>query len=254
MMRLWAVPVLLVLSAGATVGASVHAGSMVVPDFDEVIKFHFPPPMTEYFDPYAKDGVNRVVPQLFPRADDQHSFHKSEKSMSAAGAPGVLGNLGGLAKLATNSISEILGNREKGKPQASAAAEPASSSWEQEHTKIKMLHAGTWLVELPDEIPNLELPTMNYRGKWIGEEKMGGGWSSATNPLTDEWAAMPMSDRMQQLQMQNPGKTMEEIMVEDGELKKFVDEDGQEHLVPKKTAAPVDEGTPMLRRSNPALI
>lgn len=37
MMRLWAVPVLLVLSAGATVGASVHAGSMVVPDFDEVL-------------------------------------------------------------------------------------------------------------------------------------------------------------------------------------------------------------------------
>ncbi len=36
MMRLLAVPVLLVLSAGATVGSQVHAGTMVVPDFDEV--------------------------------------------------------------------------------------------------------------------------------------------------------------------------------------------------------------------------
>ena len=218
----------------------------------QVIKFHFPPPMAEYFDPYAKDGVNRVVPQLFPRADDRHDFHKSEKSMGA-GAPGVLGNLGGLAKLATNSISEILGNREKVKPQASAETQKGSTAWAQEHAKIKMLHAGIWLVDLPDEIPNLELPSMNYRGKWIGEEKMGGGWSSDTNPLTDEWRGMPMSDRMQQLQMQNPGKTIEEIMVEDGELQKFVDEDGQEHLVPKKSAAP-DEGTRMLRRSNPALI
>lgn len=253
MMRLWAVPVLLIVSAGAAVGASVHAGSMVVPDFDEVIKFHFPPPMTEFFDPYAKDGVNRVVPQLFPRAEDGHDFHKSGNALGG-GAPGVLGNLGGLAKLATNSISEILGSREKGKQPASADKEPSTSAWAQEQAKIMMLHAGTWLVEAPEEIPNLELPSMNYRGKWIGEEKMGGGWSSVTNPLTDEWRGAPMSERMQKLQMQNPGKTMEEIMVEDGELQKFVDEDGQEHLVPKKSAAPVDEGTPMLRRSNPALI
>ena len=36
MMRLLAVPVLLVLSASATVASQVHAGTMVVPDFDEV--------------------------------------------------------------------------------------------------------------------------------------------------------------------------------------------------------------------------
>ena len=36
MMRLLAVPVLLVLSASATLGSQVHAGTMVVPDFDEV--------------------------------------------------------------------------------------------------------------------------------------------------------------------------------------------------------------------------
>ena len=109
MMRLFAASVLLLVSASAVCASSaqMHAGSMVVPDFDEVlrdcplarlsslslashpflarankcegkpdflpnplksryqvIRFHFPPPMDEFFDPYAKDGVNRDVPHV----------------------------------------------------------------------------------------------------------------------------------------------------------------------------------------------
>ena len=32
---------------------------------------------------------------------------------------------------------------------------------------------GTWHVETPDEIPNLEIPVMNYKSQWFGEDKMG---------------------------------------------------------------------------------
>ena len=211
----------------------------------QVYKFHFPPPLTEYFDPYAKDGVNRNVPNLFEGAEERQDFLKS------GGATGMLGRLGGLSKLVTNSLSDILSKQGRSKSPASSQ----NQDWKlAEQAEAKMLHAGTWLVETPEEIPNLELPIMQYRGQWFGEEKLGGCWSSASTPLTDEWRGVPMSERMQQLQMENPGKTREEIMVEDGELQKFVDEDGQEHLVPKKSAAPVTEGTPMLRRNNPALI
>ena len=60
--------------ASSAAGASVHAGSLVVPD--DVIKFHFPPPQDDFFDPYAKDGLNRQIPHLFPRAVDRHDFHQ----------------------------------------------------------------------------------------------------------------------------------------------------------------------------------
>ena len=32
-----------------------------------------------------------------------------------------------------------------------------------------MLHAGTWHVETPQDIPNLEIPVMNYKSQWFGE-------------------------------------------------------------------------------------
>lgn len=48
------------------------------------------------------------------------------------------------------------------------------------------LHPGTWITQLPDEIPNLDIPAMDYRSQWVGEEKMGGGWSSDSHPLSGD--------------------------------------------------------------------
>jgi len=214
---------------------------MVVPDFDEVIKFHFPPPIDQFFDPYARDGKNREVPSLFPAP----SPYKAE-------GKGVLGNLGGLAKLASTSLAEILGSSKEAAAQAPAPALRADKSAQIE--EVKMLHAGTWHVETPQDIPNLEIPVMNYKSQWFGEEKMGGGWSSTASPLSDEWKHTPVSDRMQQLQTENPGMDMEEIMLQEGQMERFVDEDGQAHVVMKKGAAEAHTGERILRRTNPQLI
>jgi len=35
-----------------------------------------------------------------------------------------------------------------------------------------MLHAGTWEVETPDHIPNLEIPVMHYKSQWFGEVQL----------------------------------------------------------------------------------
>ena len=43
-----------------------------------------------------------------------------------------------------------------------------------EEEEVKMLHAGTWNVDEPEHVPNLELPVMQYKAQWFGEEKMGG--------------------------------------------------------------------------------
>lgn len=240
----------------AVQGASVsmHAGSMIVPEFDEVIKYHFPPPSDEFFDPYAKDGKERDMPSLFPRSSDRHDFHKAAGSVAGGAgrsySPGaVLGNMAGLAKLATTSIAEILGNKHEN---AATAAAPALRETDSFSLTTNMLHCGTWHIETPEDIPNLEIPTMHYKSQWFGEEKMGGGWSAQNDPLTDEWRGAPVSERMHQLQKENPDKNLEELMVQEGELHKVVDEDGQQHVIPTKGAATQDE--PMMRRTNPALI
>jgi len=212
---------------------------MVVPDFDEVIKFHFPPPIDQFFDPYARDGKSRDVPTLFPAP----SPYKPE-------GKGVLGNLGGLAKLASTSLAEILGSKV-----AKDGSAPALRAQDGEKPDEEMmLHAGTWHVETPEHIPNLEIPDMGYKSQWFGEEKLGGGWSSPANPLSDEWKHTPVSDRMQQLQSENPGMDMEELMLQEGQMERFVDEDGQAHVVPKKGAADANTGERILRRTNPQLI
>ena len=43
-----------------------------------------------------------------------------------------------------------------------------------EEEEVKMLHAGTWNVDEPEHVSNLELPVMQYKAQWFGEEKMGG--------------------------------------------------------------------------------
>lgn len=50
-------------------------------------------------------------------------------------------------------------------------------------------HAGSWLVEEPEIFPNLELEPIGYSRQWIGEEKLGGCWSSDTDPLSDQKCA-----------------------------------------------------------------
>jgi hypothetical protein len=50
-------------------------------------------------------------------------------------------------------------------------------------------HGGTWVVDEPAEIPNLELEPIGYSRQWLGEERMGGGWSSQSDPLSDEKSA-----------------------------------------------------------------
>jgi len=240
-----ALAVLLMACISAVQGSShaMHAGSMIVPEFDEVLKYHFPPPIDEFFDPYAEDGKERDMPSLFPRASDRHDFHKAAGSV-AGGVAGVLGNMAGFAKLATTSIAEILGDKHD-----NAAASPPLRAQED---KVPTLHCGIWHVETPDEIPNLEIPVMNYKSQWFGEEKMGGGWSAENEPLSDQLRHMPVSERMHQLQLENPNTDLEDLMVLEGELHKVVDGDGQEHVVPKKGAA--TQAEPMLRRTNPALI
>lgn len=245
MMRLVAAVVVLLAATSASANVNMHAGQLVHPEFDAVIKFHLPPPMDEYFDPYAKDGVNRDVPNLFSRQNDQHDFHKASGS-AIGGARTVLGNLGGLAKLATTSIAEILGK--------SAEMEAVPDLRDATMEELKMLHCGIWNVETPEHIPNLEIPVMNYRGQWFGEEKLGGGWSSETVPLSDELRGQPMSDHMAKLQRENPNMALEDIMVQQGEMEKFTDEDGQQHVVAKKGASAEVPKASMLRRNNPSLI
>eukprot|EP00291_Cryptomonas_curvata_P026378 CAMPEP_0172175146 /NCGR_PEP_ID=MMETSP1050-20130122/14055_1 /TAXON_ID=233186 /ORGANISM="Cryptomonas curvata, Strain CCAP979/52" /LENGTH=100 /DNA_ID=CAMNT_0012847195 /DNA_START=206 /DNA_END=505 /DNA_ORIENTATION=+ len=46
------------------------------------------------------------------------------------------------------------------------------------------VHAGTWLRHVPLEVPNLDIPPAGYTRQWIGEERMGGGWSSDSYPLS----------------------------------------------------------------------
>ena len=79
--------------------------------------------------------------------------------------------MGGFAKLATNSITEIL--KSKG---GSRSVSPtcADDDVMVEGEEEKMLHAGTWNVDEPEHVPNLELPVMQYKAQWFGEEKMGG--------------------------------------------------------------------------------
>jgi hypothetical protein len=120
------------------------------------------------------DGLNREIPHLFPRADDRHDFHKAgggdEPSCVHEGKGGVLGNLGGFAKLATNSITEIL----KSKGGSRSVSPTCAGDVLVEEEEVKMLHAGTWNVDEPEHVSNLELPVMQYKAQWFGEEKMGG--------------------------------------------------------------------------------
>lgn len=225
----------------------MHAGSLVVPD--DVIKFHFPPPQDDFFDPYAKDGLNRQIPHLFPRAVDRHDFHQHHGGVQGLETKGgVLGNLGGLAKLATTSIMEILENKQEKKKVAQDTV----------RSEEPVVHAGCWNVETPEAVPNLELPIMNYHAQWFGEEKMGGGWSSDEDPLSGDRKHLGIaitlgSERLQQLAIENPGMELEEILLKEGEMERTVDEDGQEHVVAKKKGGQITDG-PILRRSNPALI
>jgi len=48
------------------------------------------------------------------------------------------------------------------------------------------LHPGTWFREEPAHVPNLELEPIGYSRQWLGEERMGGGWSSPANPLSGD--------------------------------------------------------------------
>ena len=47
-------------------------------------------------------------------------------------------------------------------------------------------HAGNWINKHPDDIPNLELEPIGYSRRWLGEERMGGGWSSDMCPLSGD--------------------------------------------------------------------
>mmetsp|Transcript_32539 Transcript_32539/g.77219 ORF Transcript_32539/g.77219 Transcript_32539/m.77219 type:complete len:185 (-) Transcript_32539:52-606(-) len=86
-------------------------------------------------------------------------------------------------------------------------------------------HAGSWLVEEPEIFPNLELEPIGYSRQWIGEEKLGGCWSSDTDPLSDQKKRMIGKLR----------QTPDEKDAEDARSHDVTtDADGMVHIMPKK--------------------
>eukprot|EP00293_Proteomonas_sulcata_P000194 CAMPEP_0184326322 /NCGR_PEP_ID=MMETSP1049-20130417/142488_1 /TAXON_ID=77928 /ORGANISM="Proteomonas sulcata, Strain CCMP704" /LENGTH=296 /DNA_ID=CAMNT_0026648509 /DNA_START=513 /DNA_END=1403 /DNA_ORIENTATION=- len=87
-------------------------------------------------------------------------------------------------------------------------------------------HAGTWINEIPDAVPHLDLGPIGYSKQWRGEERMGGGWSSAENPLS--------GDKIGHYH-ENLDPHKREELPEDAHITK--DEDGNQHVVNKKKAS-----------------
>jgi len=89
------------------------------------------------------------------------------------------------------------------------------------------LHAGSWLTEEPESFPNLELEPIGFSRKWIGEEKLGGGWSSKENPLS--------GDR-EFLIKKMKAATLDDQEKQDARgLQVTTAQDGMVHVMPKKT-------------------
>lgn len=86
-------------------------------------------------------------------------------------------------------------------------------------------HGGTWVVDEPAEIPNLELEPIGYSRQWLGEERMGGGWSSQSDPLSDEKKHMMVALRKDPEQIDEEVRKTHSIRT---------DEDGNVHIMPKK--------------------
>mmetsp|Transcript_23347 Transcript_23347/g.55632 ORF Transcript_23347/g.55632 Transcript_23347/m.55632 type:complete len:195 (+) Transcript_23347:154-738(+) len=112
----------------------------------------------------------------------------------------------------------------------------------QEEGKLS-LHPGTWLKLEPDDIPNLELEPIGYSRQWLGEERMGGGWSSAANPLSvDKKRFVEDLQKMANgpaVSRAGSRTTSPEPEGEEGEISMQThcirtDSDGNVHVMPKK--------------------
>ncbi|EKX49325.1 hypothetical protein GUITHDRAFT_104853 [Guillardia theta CCMP2712] len=88
-------------------------------------------------------------------------------------------------------------------------------------------HAGNWINKHPDDIPNLELEPIGYSRRWLGEERMGGGWSSDMCPLSGDRHAL--CDKLNKLSLQEPSEADED---EDMVVRR--DAEGNVHLMPRK--------------------
>mmetsp|Transcript_9226 Transcript_9226/g.18410 ORF Transcript_9226/g.18410 Transcript_9226/m.18410 type:complete len:200 (-) Transcript_9226:215-814(-) len=102
------------------------------------------------------------------------------------------------------------------------------------------VHAGAWLNKEPDHIPNLELEPIGYSRQWLGEERMGGGWTSANNPLSVD-KKLFLADAMEKASgkmtraSSRSGSPVPADEEEDN--KDFVvskDADGNVHVMPRK--------------------
>mmetsp|Transcript_33114 Transcript_33114/g.68339 ORF Transcript_33114/g.68339 Transcript_33114/m.68339 type:complete len:326 (-) Transcript_33114:13-990(-) len=94
---------------------------------------------------------------------------------------------------------------------------------------VLQLHPGTWIKHMPDDIPNLEIEPRYYRSQWLGEDKLGGCWSSESNPLSGD---RPKGTS----ELYSPKETIPEGK----EVRK--DADGNVHIVSKKTVGGKIEG------------
>uniref|UniRef100_A0A7S1MYL1 Uncharacterized protein n=2 Tax=Hemiselmis andersenii TaxID=464988 RepID=A0A7S1MYL1_HEMAN len=142
-----------------------HAGLLVVPEFDEVVMLHLPPTgPNENCKPNMmhKSGSEQHLfdlPKFHKPHGEAHKDHEQEHSAR------------GLQRM--NSVNEKL---IKADLKHLADGQEANARF----------HAGSWLNEEPTHLPNFELEPIGYSRKWLGEEKLGGGWSSDDNPLSGD--------------------------------------------------------------------
>eukprot|EP00287_Rhodomonas_sp_CCMP768_P012848 CAMPEP_0196729342 /NCGR_PEP_ID=MMETSP1091-20130531/9759_1 /TAXON_ID=302021 /ORGANISM="Rhodomonas sp., Strain CCMP768" /LENGTH=319 /DNA_ID=CAMNT_0042072221 /DNA_START=159 /DNA_END=1118 /DNA_ORIENTATION=- len=233
----------------------VHAGILDIPDFDAIVKTHFPARQDEYFNPYnpnQEEGVRIFGLPKFHKARGE-AYHTEQdpehttvsKKLTRIGSvskklcdsnigevleicpgasqPILRGQLAsdrlrnvfatmdrdGSGDLSVDEITECfarIGLSKSGKEVESVMnmfdgdadaritfrefeeciRKVAARAAEEGLLETLQLHPGTWIKQLPDEVPNLEIGSMHYRVQWIGEEKMGGCWSSDANPLSGD--------------------------------------------------------------------
>jgi len=182
-----------------------HAGLLVVPDFDEVVMMHLPPTTPNNAKPNMmhKSGSEQHLfdlPKFHKPHGEAHKDHEQEHSSR------------GLQRM--NSVNEKL-------IQADLAALANSKK-----KKPNNFHAGSWLVEEPKDFVNLELEPIGYSRKWLGEEKLGGSWSSKENPLSGDREFL--IKKMKTMGMDDTEKEAARGMAIHTAI------DGTQHVMPKK--------------------
>mmetsp|Transcript_8545 Transcript_8545/g.20184 ORF Transcript_8545/g.20184 Transcript_8545/m.20184 type:complete len:336 (-) Transcript_8545:172-1179(-) len=272
----------------------LHAGTLVIPDFEAITMSHLPPSQEEYYNPYNPNNEeeHRIfgLPKFHKAKgaahhtnDDPENPSVKKKGLTRIGSVSTklyASNIGQVleicpgasqpilrGQLATErlrtvfdaldtdgdgdlqlhdirecfnrlnlnkseeELEELFARMDVDRDQKitfhefhSAIHMVSASAGEQEGLlETLQLHPGTWIRHLPDDIPNLEIEPRYYRSQWIGEDKLGGGWSSESSPLSGDRPKM-ISEMLSQDQNDIPqGKTVTK------------DADGNLHTVSKKT-------------------